>query len=208
VSELGLRERKKLEMRERLSAVALRLFDEHGFDHVRVADIAVAANVSEKTVYNYYATKEDLLLGGWEMVEVELLGAIRERAPGVPVLDVVREHSLAVAERVGQTPAAERAAFHRIVGSAPAIHMRALGISFRYKAEIGALLAEETGAAADDPVPYFVAGVIDLVTHLAWGVGWSDIESRSTEAVQAGVLAVLAQAERGLEGYGAKGAAT
>ncbi len=204
MSELGLRERKKLEVRGRLSAVALRLFDERGFDHVRVAEIAEAANVSEKTVYNYFPAKEDLLLGDWETVEAELLHAIRARAPGVPVLEVVREQALAVAERVGKTPKAERAAFHRVVGSTPAIHLRALRISFRYRAEIGALLAEETGTTAQDPMPYFVAGVIDLVMHLAWGVGWPDLEPRTTTEVQAGVLAVIAQAERGLEGYGAK----
>src|SRR4051812_5213589 len=56
----GLRERKKRETRDAIAAAALALFLERGFDAVTVADVGVAANVSEKTVFNYFATKEDL----------------------------------------------------------------------------------------------------------------------------------------------------
>ena len=57
----GLRERKKRETREAIAAAAMALFLEHGFDAVTVADVARAADVSEKTVFNYFATKEDLV---------------------------------------------------------------------------------------------------------------------------------------------------
>ena len=57
----GLRERKKRLMRERLSDTAARLFLERGFDAVRVAEVAEACGVSEKTVFNYFPTKEALL---------------------------------------------------------------------------------------------------------------------------------------------------
>jgi AcrR family transcriptional regulator len=58
----GLRERKKDLMRERISDTATRMFLERGFDAVRVADVAAACDVSEKTIYNYFPTKESLLL--------------------------------------------------------------------------------------------------------------------------------------------------
>src|SRR5512142_2305154 len=57
----GLRERKKRAMRQQLSDTAARMFLERGFDAVRVAEVAEACGVSEKTVFNYFPTKEALL---------------------------------------------------------------------------------------------------------------------------------------------------
>ena len=58
----GLRERKKRLMRQQLSDTATQMFLERGFDAVRVAEIAKACGVSEKTVFNYFPTKESLIL--------------------------------------------------------------------------------------------------------------------------------------------------
>src|SRR6185312_8911729 len=58
----GLRERKKRLMRQQLSDTATRMFLERGFDAVRVSEIAEARGVSEKTVFNYFPTKEALIL--------------------------------------------------------------------------------------------------------------------------------------------------
>ena len=57
----GLRERKKQQTRELLAETARRLFTERGFERVSVAEIARVADVSEKTVFNYFPTKEDLV---------------------------------------------------------------------------------------------------------------------------------------------------
>jgi len=58
----GLRERKKRLMRQQLSDTATQMFMDRGFDAVRVTEIAEACGVSEKTVFNYFPTKESLLL--------------------------------------------------------------------------------------------------------------------------------------------------
>ena len=57
----GLRERKKRQTHEAIAEAAMALFVEHGFDAVTVADVARAADVSEKTVFNYFPAKEDLV---------------------------------------------------------------------------------------------------------------------------------------------------
>ena len=83
---LGLRERKKQQTRQLIADTARRLFAERGFDAVTVAEIARAAEVAEKTVFNYFPTKEDLFYRRLEGFEDELLDAIRQREPGESVL--------------------------------------------------------------------------------------------------------------------------
>ena len=56
------RETKKRETRQRISDVATQLFVARGFDAVTLDEVAVAANVSKMTVFNYFARKEDLML--------------------------------------------------------------------------------------------------------------------------------------------------
>jgi len=59
---MGLRERKKLEMRQRLADVAAQLFMDRGYDAVAMSDVARAAGVADQTVYNYFPTKPSLVL--------------------------------------------------------------------------------------------------------------------------------------------------
>src|SRR4029078_10957306 len=86
----GLRARKKRVAREAIAATARRLFAERGFDTVTVAEIAAAADVSEKTVFNHFATKEDLAFAGREEGLKRLVADLTERPPGTSVLDVFR----------------------------------------------------------------------------------------------------------------------
>src|SRR5215217_6786068 len=86
----GLRARKKRVARQAIAATARRLFAERGFDAVTVAEIAAAADVAEKTVYNHFATKEDLAFAGRERRLEALLARIAQRAAGTSVLDVFR----------------------------------------------------------------------------------------------------------------------
>jgi len=86
----GLRERKKRLTRQLISDTATSMFLERGFEEVKVAEVAAACNVSEKTVYNYFPTKESLVLD-----REEAMAAAIERAlgpggpPGSPVDAVV-----------------------------------------------------------------------------------------------------------------------
>ncbi len=68
-SHLPLRQRKKLETRERILSAGLAAFARRGFDGCTIDEIAVAAGVGKGTVYNYFRTKEDLVVSF--MVEVE-----------------------------------------------------------------------------------------------------------------------------------------
>lgn len=202
IDDLGLRERKKRETRRLLAEVATRLFAERGFEIVTVSDIASEVNVSEKTVFNYFETKEDLVLEGRMEVEADLLRAVRERRAGEPMIEAVRRHTLAVAARMNALPAERRNAFRKILANTPSVHARMRELSQRSENELARLLAEETAKGESDPVASTVASVLCVLTRLAFGfVGgeckrWkhSDVVSRINESFD-----LLA---RGLADYG------
>src|SRR3712207_8210354 len=86
----GRRERKKRAAREAIAATARRLFADRGFEAVTVAEVAAAADVSEKTVFNHFATKEDLAFAGREEGIAQAVAALAERPPGTSALDAFR----------------------------------------------------------------------------------------------------------------------
>src|SRR3954447_18500638 len=83
----NIRERQKELTRDVIAEAARALFLERGFDAVTVSEIARAAGVSQKTVFNHFPTKEDLFYSRMESFEEELLEAIRGRGPGESILD-------------------------------------------------------------------------------------------------------------------------
>ncbi|MBJ7291897.1 TetR/AcrR family transcriptional regulator [Williamsia sp.] len=76
---VAIRERKREQTRQAISDAATRLFENHGFDAVTLADIAAAADVSVKTVVNYFGAKEELFFDGEPGVLDTLVHAIGDR---------------------------------------------------------------------------------------------------------------------------------
>jgi AcrR family transcriptional regulator len=87
---LSLRERKKLATRRLLRRAALALVAERGLANVTVEDIAEAADVSPRTFFNYFPSKEAVLFGGDPDRAAELREGIASAAPGQPALDALR----------------------------------------------------------------------------------------------------------------------
>jgi AcrR family transcriptional regulator len=86
----SLRERKKLATRRSLRRAALDLLAERGFAHVTVEDIAEAADVSPRTFFNYFATKEAALFGADPERATTLRARVVHEAPGEPALTALR----------------------------------------------------------------------------------------------------------------------
>jgi AcrR family transcriptional regulator len=78
----GLRERKKRLTRQRISDVATTLFVVRGFEHVKVSEVAEVVGVSEKTIFNYFPTKESMVFDEVDEGVEQLTAALREREPG------------------------------------------------------------------------------------------------------------------------------
>src|SRR3954469_15426919 len=93
VSELhDRRARKKARTRAEIRTVAQRLFAEHGFDAVTIADIAGEADVAVQTVFNHFATKEDLFFDGRTPWVEGAAEAVRSRPASVPPLRALRDY--------------------------------------------------------------------------------------------------------------------
>ena len=97
---VGLREAKKLATRQQIAGVAMRLFVQHGFDHVTVAEVAAEAGVSEKTVFNYFPRKEDIFFDEAPERLRALADGIRGRPVEETVLHAMRRMQLSEVPRL------------------------------------------------------------------------------------------------------------
>ena len=152
----GLRERKKRAARETIAATARRLFAERGFDAVTVAEVAAAADVSHKTVFNYFATKEDLAFAGREEGIAQFVAAIAERPPTSSILDVFRAITHTVLEVVVAGGDEDLLTVAKIIRDSRALQER---LTVRWEAGAAAITAAitDTSDDADDLVPAIVA---------------------------------------------------
>jgi len=143
----GLRERKKEQTRQRIAAVALRLFAERGFDSVTVNEIAEAAEVAKATLFTYFPTKESLVLHG--VGGDDLAGIAARRPPGQTFPEALRAHYRALA--AVQLPAAELGALItrvRVIWDSPALQGAANALLYQQRQELARVLAGEYGETA------------------------------------------------------------
>jgi AcrR family transcriptional regulator len=154
---MGLRERKKQRLREQISGAALRLFAERGFEEVTIAEVADTADVSQKTVFNYFPTKEDLVYAREEEVEQQLREAFAGRRRGESVVEGMRRFLFDVFSRLGDKDAPEAMGVRaRIIGASPALQARERAV---FEA-LTRLLAELMTEKKDDPRAYVAANAL------------------------------------------------
>ncbi|MBO2462661.1 TetR family transcriptional regulator [Actinomadura violacea] len=143
----GLRERKKEQTRQRITAVALRLFAERGFDAVTVSDIAEAAEVARATLFSYFPSKESLALQG--VGQESLADIVARRPAGLSPLQALQAHYEAFAD--GQMAAMDRdqvLAQMRVIFDSPALSGAANALLYQQRRALAEVLAQEYGETA------------------------------------------------------------
>jgi AcrR family transcriptional regulator len=158
----GLRERKKAQTRQDIAGAAMELFSERGFDAVTVAEVADAAGVSEKTVFNYFPAKEDLVFPDGERRLGALLDGIRNRPSGASVVEPFRAATHGFLDQVAGGSVDEIVARPRLVMGSQALRDRL----FIWWEQEAALLAPVVAEAAGERDDQLAAAVV--ARTLAW----------------------------------------
>jgi AcrR family transcriptional regulator len=117
----GLRERKREETRKRLTEAALALFMKRGFEATTIDDIAEAANVSRRTFFHYFESKEDVAFTWHDSFGKELAEAVID-GPDAPDPLTMAERAINV--RLQRFSADEASALSRLVEETPALRAR------------------------------------------------------------------------------------
>jgi AcrR family transcriptional regulator len=197
MAEPGLRERKKRQTRQLILDTAARLFVERGFDRVTVTEIARAAELSEMTVFNYFARME--------FFEEQLMAAVEQRPPEESALAAFSRMVLAGVDQLSaRTDMIAKAAM--LIRASPALQAREREITARYTARLAAIFTAETGSADDDIEAWTAASALmavhrGLLEHIRNAVLAGSRGGQLTQDAVAQTRRALARLESGLAGY-------
>jgi AcrR family transcriptional regulator len=137
--ESGLRERKKANTRRALIEAAADLLQRKGYDETTIAEIAAAADVSTRTFFGYFASKEEILFADTEGRVALALEVIDRRAPddrpGDVLLAIVRRVA-DVAREGGDVFGRMAPVRARLVLTSPAVQAQGLRRVFGAQADI------------------------------------------------------------------------
>lgn len=179
----GLRERKKAETRRALMTAALRLADERGPDRVTVDDIAEAANVSPRTFFNYFASKDDAIVGVAPAQSSGLMQGLTARPEGEAPLAALRATVHGVAETVVGS-AADWQVRQRLFQQHPHLAARHTAVFAAVERGITEEVARRTGLDPDrDVYPALITGAAVAALRVAITAWQADGRRRALPAV-------------------------
>ena len=209
-AEAPRRERKKRQTRDALVHAALTLFDAKGYEHTTVREITDAVDVSERTFFRYFASKEDLVLSFASEANDALLRALAARPAAEAPLTALRNAfrgsllDLTADEGHDEGQAATESLYLQVIKlmvSTPSL----LAAHLRYRNDQGEqtvqVLAEREGVdPATDLRPQVAAAVFDGLLYAAYR-RWQAAGNASVEAMLAAYDACAAQLGPALGGH-------
>lgn len=195
--DAGRRSRKKQRTRDDLIAAGDYLFATQGFDATTTTDIAERADVSQRTLFRHFPTKESLLYGDLDDARLQLRAALAARPTDEPILVSVRESMMSLAEDF-ERHRDRRLLQARLAASSPAVsaYSRAV-VQFSWEREIIAAVAARLDVdPLADPRPEIVAGAAMSAVRIAmrqWTVsgGTADFMTLNAAALQS--IATISQ---------------
>ncbi|MGI5270732.1 TetR/AcrR family transcriptional regulator [Nonomuraea sp. CA-218870] len=185
----GLRERKKQRTRRALVNAALRSFKEKGYEETTIAEIAAEADVSARTFFSYFASKEDVIFhdGPERMRRAREL--VAGRRPGEPVADLllrVTRASLEAAAGPEEFDLEEATARLELMLTVPALQARGLHLLFEQQLQLAEALERAYPGELDTVEAAAVVGSLIGAIKLAAMVSLTrgDPRERMREAVR------------------------
>jgi AcrR family transcriptional regulator len=203
----GLRERKKALMRQLISDTATLMFLERGFDEVRVSEVAAACDVSEKTIYNYFPTKESLLLDREEQSTDALRKALGPDGEAIsPVEAIVGILKGEVDEFVTHFNSndfmySQIAAFNDLIESTPSLKAARADMIDRLAQVAAESMATRAGIDPNDPEPQIAADALTSLWRIFYRaiVKYSNDEDLRADEIRDAVLSDVRRAARLLD---------
>jgi AcrR family transcriptional regulator len=210
----GLRDRKKRMLRQLISDTATGMFLERGFDEVKVSEIAEACEVSEKTIYNYFPTKESLLFDREEDMAAMIHDALSSRdgrALTEAALAMVENEVDRIYRGWGASFDPSKAVttierFSTMIETTPALVAAQHGMMERLTEAAANALAERAGIDPEDPeaqmAAILVVGLwralfVSMRRHARAGTDVAEIE----DAVRDDLRRAARLADSGLESF-------
>lgn len=173
----GLRDRNKMRTRLRLNSEAIRLFAEQGYDNTSVQDIADAAEVSLRTLFRYFSSKEEILFAR-DYDLSEFFDNLRHQPATVPALRAVR-----AAYTQQRSPTREETdlvlRFHRAVAGNAALEGRFLELQHRFRQQLAHALAKRAGRRKPVDADEVAAATAQTLLDLAFS-RWIDRGGRGS----------------------------
>lgn len=123
---MGLRERKKLRTRRAIAGAALRLFDERGYEETTISDIAAAAEVSPRTFFSYFPSKDDVVFAEMDERLTEVRAGLAERPPGETPLATFRRVADALLQAIATEDGEYGAIQVALIRERPSLQAQAL----------------------------------------------------------------------------------
>jgi AcrR family transcriptional regulator len=163
-----IRSRARRALRGEITAQALGLFSERGFDAVTADELAEAVGVSRRTLFRLFATKEDIVVAAFDTLGDEALAALRERPADEPPWTALRHALGAAVTRLEQRPASFFE-LHGVIAQTPALRRRVLEQRDGWRAAFATELATRTpsGEPATELLATAAIGAFDVATE-AW----------------------------------------
>ena len=162
VARLGLRERKKQQTRETIARVALELFAKRGYEHTTLAEIADAADVSKRTIFAYFESKEDILFCDEPMFYEQLKEKLEQRSPGATTVDALRDFLSSVVSMDEDARLRKK-----IIHSDESLRLSERGRSARIEQLIADSIARDLDAEPGDLRPPLVAASVTAAFNAA-----------------------------------------
>jgi AcrR family transcriptional regulator len=160
----GLRERKRQQTRERLTRAAMALFIERGFEATTLDDIAAAADISRRSFFHYFESKEDVVFAWQEASTAALIAAVAARPANESMLTAAEN---AISAMVRQLEPGEAMAMAQLKRDNPALQARD---QVKYE-KLERALAEALGKRAGHKSEKLAARLVAMIATGAMRIG-------------------------------------
>ena len=157
-TSIGLRERKKLRTRAELSDAAFRLFAERGFDETTIEDIVEQVEVSPRTFFRYFDSKEDVVIGFFDDLGLELRAMLATRPSDEPSFTALRA-ALGTLIDLYEERQDRVVAAKRLAHETPSIRARLLDKHARWENGVTEELVTRGGDPSQEPQMRLLAAV-------------------------------------------------